>query len=150
MPKYPSAQPKLLGVKYGSNILRAYEKFEVEVKLDASYINPFDPEDISVSASFKTPGGRKEEIPAFHHVDYEEKLEGILRPLNEGKWLVRYRPREQGTYKFSVTIVDGEYKISEDGYEFQVQGYSSRPRFIKLNAKNPKYFALDEGSEIFL
>ncbi|MEM2912916.1 MAG: DUF5060 domain-containing protein [Candidatus Bathyarchaeia archaeon] len=149
MPKYPSAQPKLLGIKYGSNIRRAYEKFEFEVKFDASYINPFDPEDIYVSASFNTPSMRNEEIPAFYHVDYEEKPEGGLRPLGEGKWLVRYRPREQGTYKFSVTIMDGEYKISEEGYEFQVQGYSSRPRFIKLNIKNPKYFALDDGSEIF-
>ncbi len=57
-----------------------------------------------MSASFKTLSGKNEEVPAFHHVNYEEKPEGSLRQLSEGKWLVRYRPREQGTYKFSVTI----------------------------------------------
>ncbi|MBS7634256.1 hypothetical protein KEJ34_01985 [Candidatus Bathyarchaeota archaeon] len=107
MPKYPSAQPKLLGVKYESKIGRAYGKFEFEVIFGASYINPFDPEDIYVNASFNTPSGRNEEIPAFYHVDYEEKprggnciveggikhvenLEIILDGFKPGKYLIEH------------------------------------------------------------
>ena len=44
-----------------------YEKFELAVDLDATYSNPFDPEQIDVWAEFTSPSGQSWKIWGFYN-----------------------------------------------------------------------------------
>ena len=54
--------PSILSVRAESRQVGLYEKFELRIDLDATFTNPFDPEQIDLMAEFTAPSGKKYEI----------------------------------------------------------------------------------------
>ncbi len=48
-----------------------YEKIELRLDLEATYDNPFDPEQLEVTAEFTAPDGRRVAIPGFFYREFE-------------------------------------------------------------------------------
>jgi len=78
-----------------SKSIPQYSKFEIRIKTNVQYTNPFDPEEVNLQVHFHTPNGAKDLLPAF----YDEE---------DGKpvWKVRYAPLSVGNYSYYAVLGD--------------------------------------------
>lgn len=150
---------QLKSVKPGAKSLRRYETLEIKIDLDATYDNPFDPEQISVEAEIVSPSGKRLQVSGFFTQDYERVKRGtgqwaseILRKTGEPYFAVRFTPTEVGTYRYKVIVTgrgigdEGREKkqISSDWFTLQVlpnpqaKGFVRRGKFWHLQ--------LDDGT----
>ncbi len=90
--------------------LRCYETLTVRVDLDATYDNPFDPDQVAVDAEIVTPSGKRLIVPGFFTQDFERVKEGEgrterLRKVGEPYFAVRFTPVEVGTYRYRIVAI---------------------------------------------
>ena len=95
------------------------EKFEVGLKLPSTIlnqitngtINPYDPEQISVEATFTSPTGVNKLIYGFYYKDYTYATNGSgvltdwIEQATNYAWRVRFAPDELGTWTYSIKVV---------------------------------------------
>jgi len=63
-----NAAPQIHSVRpTTSETVGLYEKYELRIDLEATYSNPFDPEQIDLWAEFTSPSGRTWKIWGFYH-----------------------------------------------------------------------------------
>ncbi|MEZ8221913.1 Cellulase (glycosyl hydrolase family 5) [Candidatus Fervidibacteria bacterium JGI MDM2 JNZ-1-D12] len=110
---------KLNSVKPSTKSLRRYETLEVKVDLDATYDNPFDPEQISVEAEIVSPSGKQLRVPGFFTQDFErakrdtgQGAREVLRKVGEPYFAVRFTPTEVGIYRYR--IVATQFVVSHE------------------------------------
>jgi len=99
------ASLRLKAITPNAQSLHRYELLEVKIDLDATYDNPFDPEQISVEAEFIAPSGKRIVVPGFFTQDFERVVkEGreILRKVGAPYFAVRFTPTEVGTYRYRI------------------------------------------------
>lgn len=128
-----------------------YEKFELAVTLDADFSNAYDPDDIRVEAEFQAPGGTTVTVPAFWYRDYalaEQTGRPALRPTGDWSWRVRFSPPQVGEYRYRVVATAGGETVESDWQTFSV-GPSDNPGFVRVDPRNPRYFAFDDGTPYF-
>ncbi len=115
-----------------------YEKFEVVYDLsDFSYDNPYDPDQIDVTAIFTSPSGKEWNVFGFYD-DYK----GV------SKWKVRFAPNEIGEWTYIIRAEDA------DGHDYsEIQTFtaveSEHHGWIKISEENPRYMEYDDGSSYF-
>ncbi len=80
-----------------STTVGLYEKFELHVDLEATYANPFDPDQIDLRAQFTSPSGKTQTIWGFYNPSSWSSL-----------WMVRFAPTEIGQWKYVVNATDQE------------------------------------------
>ncbi len=114
-----SAPLRLNSVKPSAKSLRRYETLEVKVDLDATYDNPFDPEQISVDAETISPSGKQLRVPGFFTQDFERAKRDtgrgareVLRKVGEPYFAVRFTPTEVGIYRYR--IVATQFVVSHE------------------------------------
>jgi len=114
-----SAPLRLNSVKPSAKSLRRYETLEVKVDLDATYDNPFDPEQISVDAETISPSGKQLRVPGFFTQDFERAKRDtgrgareVLRKVGEPYFAVRFTPTEVGIYRYR--IVATQFVVSQE------------------------------------
>ncbi|MBC7328090.1 DUF5060 domain-containing protein [bacterium] len=143
-----SAKPlKIKSVEANAKQVKAYGKFELTLDIDATFDNPFDPNDISVFAYFTSPSGKTIKVRGFYFQDYEITPGGLKRK-GEPIWKVRFSPTEEGTYRYYILVKDrnGEAKSKEES--FQVKGKEGEG-FIRRSEKSPYYLRFDSGKSFF-
>src|ERR1035437_7311321 len=74
-----------------------YEKVELRVDVQATFENPYDPDDVDVWAEFTAPSGRVWQIWAFYNPSSWSAL-----------WMVRFAPTETGTWLYLLHARDRE------------------------------------------
>ena len=74
-----------------------YEKFELRIDLEATYANPYDPEEIDLRAEFTSPSGKQWTIWGFYNPSDWSRL-----------WMVRFAPTEKGSWSYVVKVTDRE------------------------------------------
>ncbi len=124
-----------------------YEKFELEVTLDAVFTNPYDPTDIKVDAQFEAPSGSQISVPAFYYRDFDEDT-GQPVATDHFAWRVRFTPQEVGEYRYQVTASTGGSSVQSEAGTFIATGSDQRG-FVRVDSRNPRYFAFDDGSPYF-
>src|SRR5690606_32930371 len=85
---YSTALPVIQNIRQPADTVGLYEKFEISLLLEADYVNPFDPVEIEVTATFTAPSGKTWAIPGFY--DYS----------GGAFWKVRFSPDEQGQWTY--------------------------------------------------
>ena len=82
-----------------------YNKFEISLRMDAEYENPFDPDQIDVMATFTAPSGKEWKVPGFFNQFFR------------GMFSVRFSPDELGNWTYVVRIKDknGENNFLRSG-----------------------------------
>lgn len=124
---------------------------EIALNVTAEYSNPFDPEDINVTAFFASPSGKVVAVPAFYYQEYERSLVSNreqLTPRGAPQWRVRFTPTEVGSYKFYVEARDRWGNRGRSGtFAVEVQP-SNRRGFVRVHSDG-RYFAFDDGSSAF-
>ncbi|MDD2707858.1 MAG: DUF5060 domain-containing protein [Verrucomicrobiae bacterium] len=143
----PGLRPAIVEVRAAKNRMEKFDKFEVDVRLEAVFKNPYDPREIELTGEFHSPDGKIILIPGFFYQGYEKKGTGLLKAGNP-VWKIRFTPQMAGRWKYLVKLRNaGETIFSPEGF-FQVEG-GARKGFVKINKKNPLYFQFSDGSDFF-
>jgi hypothetical protein len=85
-----------------------YEKLEMGLSINAEYTNPFDPEELDISAVFKSPSGKEWKVPGFYSQS------------RRGGFLVRFSPNETGEWSYIISVTDRNGTVSGETRTFNV------------------------------
>jgi len=148
----PGVEPtpvKIASISQSANDVPVYTRFEVSLQVEATYTNPFDPEQLDIVATFRSESGASHPVPAFLYQDYERSYAGreVLRPIGRPLWKVRFTPTEVGEYSFEVVARNPKYSDNRSGSFRAVP--SNETGFVKVHEGDRRYFQLDDGRPIF-
>jgi len=142
--------PIIRSVSAPRTVVPRYGLFELSAELDAQWHNPFDPDDISVSARFTSPSGKAVEVPGFLYQPFARRLENnteVLTPSGPPHWRVRFSPLEVGTYTYTVTVKTPAGRASAKPGRFRAAP-PDRHGFVHVNPPNP-YLEHSDGTPYF-
>lgn len=146
-------EPKIYEVRPLTEEPKKYERFELAVKLDAEYKNPFSFDDVNLSAEFVSPTGETTRIDGFLYRKYELHLFGkdaeTIRNPGEPEWRLRFAPTAEGQWKYRVSLKDRSGREAEAKEGSFTVGKSSNPGFLRVSARDPRYLAFSDGSPFF-
>ena len=90
---------------------------EISFKLPKNYVNPYDPDTISVYAIFTGPDNSSYTVNAFYYEDYTFQQhndgyeEATHNPIHDG-WRIRFTPNQVGTWTFMISAVDANGSLN--------------------------------------
>ena len=128
--------PSILSARASSGQVGLYEKFELRIDLDATYENPFDPEQIDLSAAFTAPSGKTWRIAGFYNPSSWASL-----------WMVRFAPTEKGLWRYAVTVTDAEGTSEARTGQFTAVD-SAHHGFVGI-APNKRYLRYSDGTSYY-
>ncbi|MFH1784062.1 MAG: DUF5060 domain-containing protein [bacterium] len=161
-----------------SGVVGKYLKFEIDVKINLTFENPYDSEKVRLWSNFVSPAGKKYRVPGFYYQGFERSFKGKEEKLKkaEGKfwkdrvtgtgqwthflqeeklkedgkpvWKVRFTPTEEGKWEYFLEFEYNDERSISEKQPFKVIA-SNDPGFIRVSKKNPSYFAFDDGSSYF-
>lgn len=141
-----SAAPKISNIKVPSETLSRYDLYEITFQLDATYTNPFDPDDICVDGVFVYPSGKQVTIPAFFiepmETLREEKTLMTYNPTGykitgEPEWRIRFSGDEAGQYSFYITARDSKGQTcTTQSYVFALNKGTNKG-YVDISKNNP-------------
>ena len=131
-----SGPPKILSVTPEARSVGLYEKFELRINLNAEFTNPYDPEQIDLRAEFTAPSGTVWTIWGFYN------------PTSiDTHWMVRFSPKEQGTWRCVVTVKDSGGIAQSPAGSFTATE-SPHHGFITI-ADNTRYLRHSDGTSFY-
>ena len=147
----PSATPLEVSniVELAGSVGR-FERFEADISLSRSYVDPFDSDAIKVDVTFTAPSGATSSMPAFWFQDFEvragtETFE-VYDPVGNPGWRVRFAPAEVGTYSYVVHAVDGQGGSADSApMTFDVTPTGNQG-FVRVDANDERFFRFDRGA----
>ena len=132
-----------------------YEKFDLLIRVDRQYNNPFDPEEVDLVVVLKTPGGGQMTLPAFYCQDYKRRKlnQGRERdnwyyPVGNGTWKARFTPMQTGSYFATARLKDKTGTIQSESIRFDCVS-SSGKGFLRASGKDPRFMELSDGTPFF-
>jgi len=127
--------PELINIRQRPDSTGLYEKLEISFNINADYVNPFDPDEIDVTANFTSPSGKKWLIHGFY--DYSR---GTL-------WKIRFSPDETGKWIYNITTRD-KNGSAVSGIQSFVAIKSNKKGPVQI-ATNKRYLKHSDGSDFY-
>jgi hypothetical protein len=126
-------------------------KFELSLRLEAHYDNPFDPGQVDVRALFSSPSGKTFRVNGFLDQPFTRRLEEgaeRIEAAGEPIWRLRFAPEAIGTWRYQVhaSTPGGYAELPERSFEVTP---SDSHGFIRVSSRNPRAFAFDDGTPFF-
>ena len=128
--------PRISSARSESRTVGLYEKFELRVDLDATYANPFDPDEIDLRAEFTSPSGKKQTIWGFYNPSGWSRL-----------WMVRFAPTEKGAWRYVVKVTDREGTAESRPGTFTAVD-SAHHGFVRI-APNQRYLMYSDNTSFY-
>lgn len=113
-----------------------YEKLELNVDLKATFDNPFDPDQVDLSAEFTAPSGKMTKVWGFYNPGRFNSL-----------WMVRFTPTEAGEWKYVVKVRDREGTAASELSTFKCM-QSAHHGFLTI-AANKRYWQYTDGTNFY-
>ena len=135
--------------------LSTYDLLEADVQLSGGagpYQNLFDPDEVSIRAVLRGPGGRLLALPGYFNRAFTELPDaGTPTPILENAegWKVRVAPDRPGKWTLTVTAKDRSGTATSQTIRFTVIA-SKRRGFLVRTPESKRYFAYSDGSPAFL
>lgn len=136
----PKAVPRAatqVSLQAVSSSFKQGNRAEWKLETDGVYANPFDPAQADPQATFTSPSGKTYRAPGFWYQDFEETT---LEPKGATHFRLRFVPLEAGSWTVSLSL--GTTKSVPQKFEVLE---AKTAGFIRINPKNPRYFAFDNG-----
>lgn len=153
-PMAAQGRPAILRVTASAQSVPRFGMLELTVDLTATYDNPFDPEQVDLSAEFAAPSGKRVSVPGFFFQPYRNRnaADDSKRPLLDAAgdpcWKIRFTPTEAGAYRYVVRLRNHFGEVAGDvqapARRFKATP-SAAPGFLRVSKANPQYFAFDDG-----
>lgn len=117
---------------------------EISFTLDATFDNPFDPDQVDVICEVRTPAGRVERVPAFFHTPVQLADDGKLEGYGAAGWKVRYTPRVAGVHSYTVRARDrsGEVEAPRGSFRCTDADFDG---WVRVSKSQPLAFEWDSG-----
>ncbi|MBB3698237.1 DUF5060 domain-containing protein [Flammeovirga yaeyamensis] len=128
-------QPEIIEITNNTTSLSTFEKFESIIKVKAEYTNPYDPQDIDVSANIKLPDGTTVDYPLFY--------KGVEGGVSE--WGLRIAPKSEGSYSFTIKVITGDQNTTSEEQTFSASD-SEGLGFLHTVNNNFNNLVFDNGS----
>lgn len=144
----PPPPPIVNNVDILTPSVERFGKFEAKVDLTASYSNPFDYDDIAVTATFLSPSSVVKNVDGFFMQDYNlNTTSGNLTTNGTGGFRVRFSPNEIGTWSVVVFVTDATGTGNSFGYQFECVevATSTNHGFVRTGQTN--YLNFDDGNQ---
>jgi hypothetical protein len=158
-PMSSNGRPALVSVTPQRTAVGRYEKFELTVGLTATYENPFDPEQIDLTAEFVSPAGRHVRVPGFFYQAYrnrnaeDDAKTPLLDASGSPQWKIRFAPTEVGDYQYTVRLENrnGAQRetVTWGPARFRCTA-SGNHGFVRVSPVNRRYFQYDDGRSLFV
>ena len=129
-------EPAISSVQVASTNVGLYEKFELRIDLEATYANPYDPEEIDLRAEFTSPSGKRWAIWGFYNPSDWSRL-----------WMVRFAPTEKGSWSYVIKVTDREGTAQSQPRTFTAVE-SAHHGFVRI-APNQRYLAYSDGASFY-
>ena len=129
------AQPVITAIRANGDSIGLYNKFEAGFAIKAEYDNPFDPEQIDITATFLSPSGQSWPIHGFYCAS------------GGGMWRVRFAPGEAGVWKYSIHVRDKNGEANSESRSFVAvpSGYHG----ALVVAPNHRYLEYRDGAPFY-
>ena len=122
--------PLIHQIAFSSESHPVFEPVMIEVDLSATFLNPFDYEEVHLQAVFQGPQGEYIQIDGFYQEGFEVMNDGSLTPSSNGFHL-RFTPKVAGEWQVIVSLKDGLGVFQSDPILFQVSE-SENPDHIQF------------------
>lgn len=119
-----------------------FHKMEFDITVDSQAENPFDPAQVDLQVEYTAPSGAQMTIPVFWYQEYDA---ATLQPQGEPGWKARFTPTESGEWRAQAVLNGAPVG---DALTFGVEE-SDHPGFVRIDNRNPRYFAFDNGAPYF-
>ena len=107
-----------------------FDLYEITFQLD-SYSNPYDPAVIDVYAEFVAPDGSVSKVNGFYYEGYRfEMYHGYEKANPDVKgngWKVRFTPRQEGTWRFTLYAIDKKGRTVMTSYASAAFTFRCKP-----------------------
>ncbi|MEZ4825472.1 MAG: DUF5060 domain-containing protein [Bacteroidia bacterium] len=131
-----NAAPEVLFFRANADSVGLYEKFEIRMDIKADFVNPFDPDEIDLSATFISPSGKSWHVPGFYNYSDWRSL-----------WMIRFSPNEKGIWNYVIHIRDRSGLTEKDSLSF-VALPSSHHGPLRV-ASNQRYLEYQDGKPFY-
>lgn len=128
-----------------------FDRVEFKVDFQGSWNNPFDSTEVTLDASITTPSGKTLSMPGFLYRPFERIEENgseTLKPAGAPEWRIRFCPTEAGAHVMTLKGKDRTGEVHGDAVKFNIKA-SSQPGFVRISARDRRYFAFDNGQSYF-
>ena len=141
--------PIIHSVTLNDTLVEQYGKMEAVVDLTASFANPYNYDEIVVSALLTGPDGQQRTVDGFYMRDYDiNPATGTLVPVgSQGKFKVRFSPGQLGAWTCAVSVTDanGSAAFPPVSFECTPSGNPNNKGFVRLSPTN--YLQFDDGGQ---
>ncbi len=131
-----AAAPVIKSARPNTASVGLYEKFELALDLEATFTNPFDPDQVDLWAEFTSPAGKTWRIWGFYNPSQQSSL-----------WMVRFAPTEKGTWQYVVKVKDKDGTAQGQSGSF-ITVDSSHHGFVRI-APNQRYLMYSDGTSFY-
>ncbi len=142
---------KFYNIVENTDTPRIYKKFEVSFEIPKMYINPYDFNEIDVTAVFTSPEGEQISVPAFWYEGF--MIDTIAEKIvsNEtGKWMVRFTPTIEGMWTYLLYAKDKDGNISSKPRTFEAKEAEQGTKgFIRIHPEQNNRYYFDYSQESF-
>ena len=147
----PATAEHKIAITCSSKEAGKYQKVEFTLDAPSSYTNCFDPDEVDLTVQVTTPSGRAVLVPAFWYQPYERGREGgrdWMYPSGLPRWQARFAPQELGKYEAIGLLKDARGTTKSQAVQFRCVPSGSKG-FIRVSAKDPRFFEFTEGQPFF-
>ena len=130
-----SSTPVILSIRQNADSVGLYEKLEINLNIKAEFVNPFNPDEIDITASFVSPSGKQYSINGF----YNYALGSM--------WKLRFSPNETGAWKYTISVKDKTGQTISESKTFRTM-VSSNHGPIQV-AANRRYLEYRDGTPFY-
>jgi hypothetical protein len=127
-------EPGISRIQVFQDTVGLYEKFEIFLDLNRVYENPFDPDQIDITAIFTSPSGKEWKIFGFYNQSWFP-------------WMVRFSANETGEWTYLIKTKDRSGKAASEPGKFSV--VSSKHHGPIRVAQNKRYLEYADGDSYY-
>ena len=131
-----SELPRVLSLRANKDTIGMYEKYQLSLDFTADYTNPFDPNDVSLSAMMTSPSGKKWNINGFYNYNSWQSL-----------WQIRFAPNEIGRWSYQLFIKD-KHGLNDSTKNTFIVNTSANRGPVKI-AANKRYLQYTNGDPFY-
>ncbi len=115
------APPEIISIRSNADSVGLYDKFEAGLNIKAEFVNPFNPDEIDIGATFIAPSGKRWNVNGFYNYSYASI------------WKMRFSANETGKWQYAIKVKDKNGTATSETKSFTVVKSALQPfeHFVK-------------------